>query len=364
MRYLFFHFLISFLTPALIQAQGDEESNVHFFNMRLHYGSMIIHSRELTNIGSAWPKGVELSVIQQPLGKSAWESCNCYPGKGFTLGYWNFDKPEILGKGYSANFFIEPVFGGWNRVYFSVKAMMGIAYLTNPYDSIENPSNLSYSTHISFPLHLGVIANYRINNSFNAGLGLIYNHLSNGGLKEPNKGINWPTLSLGIDYKPFHFVPEKREPAFYTLKNEKLISVYFTLFGTGKQLNHSEFKKYIIAGASLEGSYRISKLSAIASGADFEWDETDREEIRRDENKSADHKKAGIFAGHQFLLGRFTFSQSLGVYLYAPYNPNDAVYQRYSLLYKPGKRFTLGIRLKAHRHVADYLALEVGYKVY
>ena len=38
-----------------------------------------------------------------------------------------------------------------------------------------------------------------------------YNHISNGGLKQPNKGINYPTLALGLDYIPNPILIQNRE---------------------------------------------------------------------------------------------------------------------------------------------------------
>lgn len=364
MRYLVSFLVTTISTPLLLFAQVDEEKAVHFYNIRTHYGSMIIHSRDLRDIGNAYPAGVEFSLAQQSVGSRAWESCNCYPKKGVTLGLWYFDKPEVLGNGYSAHYFIEPVFNAWNRLYFSFKAAAGVAYLTKPYDSIENPYNLSYSTRISFPLHIGMLANYRFNKNIDVGLGLIYNHISNGGLREPNKGINWPTINLGIDYKPHHYIPRQRERIEYNNTDDSKINSTISLFVTAKQLNHTELKKYVIAGFSAEANSRVSKLSILAAGIDIELDYSDREEIIRSDFTSTDHKKGGLFAGHQFLLGRFTFSQSIGVYLYAPYNLNDPVYQNYALMYKAGNRINLGIRLKAHRHVADYLAVQAGYSFF
>ncbi len=360
-----FSLLILIVLPFnIVISQEEPSGNIFYYNARVHYGSVIIHSKDIKDIGKAYPKGLELSLVSQLTSKKAWESCNCYPRRGFAIGLWNFDKPEILGNGYLVNFFIEPVFGGWKSWFFSLKAALGVAYLTKPYDEQSNPYNLSYSTNLSFPLHLGTTLNFRVSEKSNVGLTIIYNHLSNGGLKEPNKGINWPSIALSYDYKPKAFNLQKYTSEKYVMEDDQRYTGRLFLFGTGKQLNHSEFTKYFIGGITAHGSYRVGRLSALTAGAEFEWDESDKEEIMRDPAIDTDHKKAALYGGHEFLLGRFTFSQSIAVYLYAPYNPNDPLYQKYTLSYSWNDKFSTGIGLKAHRHVADYLSLIIGYQVF
>lgn len=324
---------------------------------------MIIHSRALHDIGKPNPYGVELSLVQQQTGLRAWESCNCYPRRGITLGLWDFNKPEILGNGYSASIFIEPVFGGWNKWSFSLKGAFGIAWLTNPYHPETNPYNFSYSTNIAFPLNLGSTVNYEVSNHVGLNFTLIYNHISNGGLKEPNKGINWPTVALGIDFKPTPYHLEKRKKEKTDFGKEQRNAVRFDLFLTLKQLNHDQLAKYFIGGLIGTYSYRLGKLNAITIGTQFEWDESDREEISRIEGVNADFKKFSILGGHEFLLGKFIFGQDIGVYLYDQYKINDPVFQRYDLNYSITKRLSAGMLLKAHRHVADYLAFNLRLKL-
>lgn len=345
-------------------AADPENTRISYYGGRIHYGSMIIHSRAIKDIGDAWPLGLELTLGKHNTSQRAWNACNCYPKSGVILGFWDFDKPEILGHGIEAKAFIEPVFGAGNKVSFSIRAGTGITWLTKPYDPLTNPYNFSYSTHIAFPLLLGVSADVRLSPKLKMNFGLIYNHISNGGLKEPNKGINWPTASLGIDFLPngIHF-PEREISDWRKDDASRMMTSAF-LFGTAKQLNHEELEKYPIFGAEIRQSYRVSRLSSLGLGFEMLYDGSDREEISRQPDFDSDYKKIGLMAGHSFLLGRFTFSQMMVVYLYDPYKANDPVYQRYSLTYGFGKRFEAGVGLKAHRHVADFLDFRVGVRLF
>ena len=68
-----------------------------------------------------------------------------------------------------------------------------------------------------------------------------------------------------------------------------------------------------------------------------------------------------MLIGHEFLLGRFTFSQKIGPYIYNIGKYNDPVYQRYGLNFYITENFFTGIHVKAHRHVADFMEIKLGW---
>jgi hypothetical protein len=74
------------------------------------------------------------------------------------------------------------------------------------------------------------------------------------------------------------------------------------------------------------------------------------------------HHRIGMAVGHDFLMGRFTFSQHIGVYLFKQAPMYDDVYQRYTLTYQLNKKWNIGVSLKAHRHVANFFDLRIGFR--
>jgi hypothetical protein len=67
-----------------------------------------------------------------------------------------------------------------------------------------------------------------------------------------------------------------------------------------------------------------------------------------------------IALGHEFLLGRFLFSQQFGAYVIKARNQPADVYQRYGLMYRISQHFSLGINIKAHGHVANFLDARIS----
>ncbi|MCD4725656.1 MAG: acyloxyacyl hydrolase [Bacteroidales bacterium] len=357
---LFSVIIVFFLSCNIMQASGDSSSfkSYKIVGLKIHKGFIIIHSKAIRQVKDSYPFGIELDLIWQYTSEKSWETCNCYPRLGVSLTFWNFDNKDILGNGITSLFFIEPVFGAQNNISFSFRAGLGLTYHNKPYDELSNPNNMSYSTYLFFPLQLGAALNIRLSPLWRLNLSANYNHISNGGIKEPNKGINYPTAAVGVNY----FL---REPEFKirTKRNWKMTATPesrfdITIFSAFKQ---HEYKRYYpIPGIELKGSRQVSKINALTVGLEWLYDNAARYYLNQS-GKDISCQKTSVALGNEFLLGRFLFSQQIGVYFFKPYKKGDYIYQRYGLVFRATEWFSLGINLKAHRHVADFLDFRLGY---
>ena len=340
------------------QYQADTSQTVKVIGLKLHKGSVLIHSRHLRPIRDSYPTGLEFDLAWHKTSQKAWESCHCYPKMGIAATYWDYDNPEILGQGITALFYIEPVFGARHRVSFSIRAAFGISYQNRPYDAETNPDNLSYSTYIAAPLQLGGNVHVRLKPQWYLDGTIVYNHFSNGGIKQPNKGINWPSVALGVGYY-------LKEPQFLQRKkvdwrgaDGPATRLDLTLFTA---LNEPKSKTFLLSpGLELKYSRQFARINAYTFGAEWMYDNKARyqmEQVGVDKNP----QKGSVAVGHEFLMGKFIFSQQIGVYLYKPYREGDDLYQRYGLVFRASPRISLGANLKAHRHVADFVDFRVGW---
>ena len=325
---------------------------------RGNYGFVILHSSSIAPIGVSYPIGIEGDFSKHLVGKKAWEFCNCYPRVGASLTFWEFDNPEILGQSVALVPYIEPIWMTRYKFNLSWRIGMGLAYLNRPWDPVTNPLNLSYSTRLAFPLMINLGLNYRVKPQWNIRATMAYNHISNGGIKLPNKGINFPTAGLGVDYtlSPIDFRERdkfrKPEP-----DKKNRYSVHF--FNSLKNADPSDPDQYWIWGVSAWYGRWIGKTSALNAGIEYIEDGSRRMRII-DQDLGLDHRRFAVVGGHAFWLGRVTFAQQLGVYLYDDYKVNDPVYQRYTLTCRIWDPIHFGMSVKAHRHVADFLDFRVS----
>lgn len=324
------------------------------------YGFIIGHSASIREVATSNPWGVKLDWSWHFRDKRAWSYCQCFPRLGVSMEYVNFGNPDVLGNAYPLSFWVEPVFGAEKRFSTALRFGFGLTWLDQVYDPETNPTNLFFSAPLSFLLLVNANLRYRLDERWSLQLSANYNHISNGGTREPNKGINYPALSFGLDYAlrpqlfPNHAPPDRNVPD--SLRREWQL----TLLGSGQNINNTDPTRYLLIGLMAQHRWRVRPMHAFTAGAEWVWDFSLREQFRREE-KEADFQRGALLVGHELWLGRFAFSQQLGVYLYAPGSQTDPVYQRFGLDFRLRQNWFIGMNLKTHLHVADFFDLRVGY---
>lgn len=343
---------------------GQEESVIDhptFIGSSLDYSYILQHTSSLREIGDAYPKGISLEWSKLLLSRKAYEFCNCFPKLGLELSYWDFDKPDILGQSLIALGFAEPYFRADKKLNYFFRLGLGGTYLTTPFDPVTNLLNETYSTNLSLVIMVGVGINYRLDESWNIRLLSKYNHTSNGGISTPNKGINFPSLSLGVakSLTPVLFPDYQRVEKRKLPKDKERITISHFSGWSNAQVGKKD--KFYVFGVSGRYSRWIGGRSAVNAGTELIFD-LSRRQLIKNEGYDNNFIQAGTLIGHEFWLGKVTFGQQLGIYYFNDYRINDNLYQRYTLTYNFSDQFFAGFGLKAHRHVADFFDLRLGYR--
>ena len=344
------YYLLILLTIAysLVYAQDY----TRYLSGQINYGSIILHSQELRPIGASYPLGLSIDYGKHKSSQKVWDVCNCYPRSGVSFTFWDFDNREVLGFGFTSMYYIQPVFGAKNRLSFSLRAAAGLSYQSKPYHEENNPNNLSYSTYWGIPLQLGLATHFRLNEAWTIDLQGVLNHISNGGLEEPNKGINWPTLSIGLSH--YFSSPEFKDRAKSDWnKNDFDLNRFdlstFTTY-------HSPSSGAYIFSWGVESKYlrRVSRLSNLSLGTEYLFD-------NQKTGSNKDGHTLGMAIGHEFILGKILFAQQFAAYLIKPDAQMNDVYQRYTLMYRINQQLSAGVGLKSHGHVADFGDFRIGW---
>jgi hypothetical protein len=336
------------------------KKNIFSIQLGMHDGFIFAQSKEVAYSKGSHPYGVEMSLGWLKNDSSARNICNCYPRQGVAVAYFYLDNP-VYGKSYSTSYFIEPSYGIGKKNFFYLRGHLGGAYLTNPFDSVLNPLNRAYSSKVNFFLALGIGLRFTIANQWGMNFGFNFQHISNAGTRLPNGGINWPTFNASISHqnKP---TPYNKN---YTNKDKswknKPVRWDVSLFGiASKVVNEKNQKKlYPIIGVGFQGSKQVSSLNAITLGAEIFSDKTTRVKLAKD-SLYRGSIRAGLLAGNEFLLGRFIFSQRLGVYIInETFQPS--LFHRWGLQYLVDKHWGFGFSFLAHGRTADFFDLKVSY---
>ncbi len=354
------YFLILFLLVInyLNLSGQDNLKNPVSFAIKPQYGIILPHSSKVEHLTHTNPYGLEIDYSWFLLKDKNWQQCNCYSKAGISFLYVNYDNPEIVGSSYNLTGFAEPFFIRLNRFLFSARMGFGVSYLDKIYDSEDNPENTFFSTHLSFIVHIDINAYYQLSSKYSLMSYAKYNHISNGGVEQPNYGMNFPMFGLGLIYYPSGKV------IFPDREKQEFVSKYFFniyTFGMIKKIKENEYfpeeTTYVFGLYGLAGR-TISKVNGFSVGVEYINDGGAKEEILR-KGLSDDHQKVSGLIGHHLLLGKFDFSQYWGTYIYAPYKPYN-FYQRYSLSYKFTRHILGGVTMKVYGDVADSFHILLG----
>lgn len=268
------------------------------------------------------------------------------------------DKPDILGVSVPLYGFLEPHYRLGENTFFFLRAGMGFTYQNLPFDEATNPLNLSYSRELNTFVGLGLGTEYRWSEYWGARVAFWYNHSSNGGAQEPNKGLNYPTLMFGINrsFEPLKF--ESRDQLSGE-KKDPLRQFDLQFYMAGKAIDETRVT-YAVYGIEASYLHQFSRISAWTVGFETTQNDAYAEVIRQEDlNQSA--FQVNLLAGHSFVLGKFTFSQRAGVYVWRDYSNTPDWFQRYGVNYYFWKGMSFGANIRVHGHVAEFLDARIGY---
>ncbi len=356
---------VMFLMGTLFITAKADTISYQTYGFRAHYGFIIPHSAAIEAVSHTNPYGFDLSINKLHTSYNRWQVFNAYWFSGIQAGYFNYQYPEVLGSIFDITVYAEPVLTHGKNYFFSVRGGAGVSYHTEFYDREENPLNQFFSTPFNFPLFIDLRFKYRIAGKTYFTVSGCYNHISNGGFKQPNKGMNFPTLALGLE----HF--SRGIPVLdhnYTSRIEALkpgLILSFQLFSALKILEETEEfpeEPALVLGFNARFARQVRTWYQLNFGTEISSDGYIKKLTER-EGADTDHKRVALTAGQDFLLGNVVFAQHLGFYIYSPYKARNPVYQKYELGYRLTPALTAGVYLKAHLHVAEMMGFTLSYSI-
>ncbi|MFO8234622.1 MAG: acyloxyacyl hydrolase [Bacteroidales bacterium] len=352
---LILFFSIFYVLPVTAQKNTNNPS---FLAIKPAYGFILPHSKTIKHLASSNPYGFEADYGWFLLEDKDWQRCNCYSKAGISMLYTDFDNPDILGQSYNLILFAEPLLnyrGNWKT---SIRMGAGVSYLTKVYDMEHNEENLFFSYPLSYLVHLDFNLTRFLSEGFYMFFYGKYNHISNGGVEQPNKGMNFPMFGAGMGYTfdEVDFEEKKRVP----LEKPVPVIPYSGVYVTAENAEEEGRDRVIAIGTFIKARRTISRLNALTAGFEGIYDPS----LYTKDTKASNVVKNSYYsfiAGHAFVFGKFMFSQEWGVYLYAPNYERRKHFQRYTLTYNIRDKIRAGVTLKAHAEVAENFNITVTY---
>ncbi|MBP7807979.1 MAG: acyloxyacyl hydrolase [Bacteroidia bacterium] len=316
--------------------------------------------------GNTVPSGCELSFYKQRKGDQYWEKIFNYPQTGWSLSFIDH-RNKYLGSTIALNRFMNYVFARKKKVESFVRLSAGFFYATKIYkknDHANENYNNSISQHLSFSGELGLGITVYPTSKLSFNLEVTGMHYSNGGMSQPNNGLNLVMFKAGAGY----IIGDKKNLVYKNPdaeEDDRGIRYNISL-GTGiKQIDNDNEEKYRLFTISSYVDKKISRVNAINAGVDVFVNRAVEYIIENSaEHRGKDFKRVGISAGHEFFIGKVGVLTQFGYHVYAPYPAFSDFYQKLGIKYYFNELFFAAVNLRVFKlEISDEINWGIGVRL-
>jgi hypothetical protein len=353
--------LIFVSSDGLCQTFHLKDSTLSFFlNSKIQSGYVLVDNRKLAQLNLHHPLlfQVDLSILKNR--QQVWDYCGCFMKNGISLSYTDLGNAHSLGNAISILLYTEPHLVWSTKFKLTLRTGAGLTYTNRVYHVETNPTNITISKHLSFLLSINPNLYFSINNRTAVNFGVQINHISNGGTRWPNWGLNFATAGIGFEYTIHPQILNKRKTTPFSARSIKYaVHIFGGRHHSDPQDQWTE-KRRMVAGINIGVLKPLGRINSLGIGGEIYYDGIAK--VLEAQSGMHYHLLIGsVSLQHYFTLGKVLFGQQLAYYV-TPLNPNikTHIYQRYLLEYKIKGPWYAGVSLRAHGKISDYLTLTTG----
>lgn len=344
------------LFQGVLPAQGQ-----YAWDVLGHYGFVWPHDPVLKPLARG-PFGFQQIILSRAVdGSRPWHRVYAQARMGMSLTYADMAYPGVLGRSWA--WMAHAGFPLYENRFLLIRARqgLGLAWITQVFDPVDNPGNQAIGSHLNIAAQLSFELHGFARSPLRPLLGLSLSHFSNGRTRTPNKGINIPSVKLGLVYEP-PVISAPTEPLAYERVWE-LLTIASGGFSALYPPGSGPFAEW---GVNLTANYRWNLKRKTGLGLDVFYSYSDGELLRRGHRDYHDLAllKPGLFVAYQQDFGRLAFLLHGGAYLYALQQAEGLLYNRAGFRYALHDRWILNLTLKTHLFRADFIEWGLGYRFF
>jgi hypothetical protein len=354
--------LVMHVRSGICQARHSRDSSwSYFIGTKIQGGSILINNEKLKNLDIHHPFIAQIDLSLLKTEQKVWDYCSCYIRNGMSINYTDFGNAKSLGRGAGIALFTEPIILLSNKIQVTLRGGAGFAYNNKIYDKENNINNITVSKPVSYLLIFNPNIYFSLNERIQLSAGVQISHISNGGSRWPNWGLNYVTGNAGVSYM-IH--PQILKPKISLPFTDKSVKFLVLAFGGahhfGPTVQYPETSRGV-GGVNAGALKPLSRVNLLGVGSEMYYDGIGKV-LEKQSGKNYHNFIGSLSIQHYFSLGKLLFGQQLA-YVVTPTNPDmdTRIYQRYILAYKIKKNWVGGVSLRAHGKVSDYLTLTTGF---
>ncbi len=366
-----------FLLIASYYVSAQELPSSRSIGFGITYGNILQHTPKLTYKPLSNSYNIEFNYTQKHLHKN-WSSLYGHPLVGFSATFIDY-RDTVLGKAFTIMPTIQTKILGYKDWQLFARFGSGLSLNTNYWkrnllaDTINNYISSSANMYASVLLGL----QKQIAQNANLQLGYTLSHISNGGSRKPNYGINLIGAYLALNYRPSRTIatPKKASMSVSSepVKKQKI--------GLQAQVGISQAEYGQLGGGArlpiytsqLGIAYLLKQKHLLSLGLHYEYNGKTAFYLRSAQihksNMALHASYVSLVAADEFRMGHFGIPLTVGYYLHNKYLVNTKFMQSFGLSYYPFSSFKklkrmeniyFGALLKVNKFNADYIQFVVG----
>jgi len=359
--------IIVVLLCCVLPSIAHSQSNIQ---MDAVYGQLIEHDKKLADAIDGNINGILISWNNTLSKKQDFNLHYNSPEKGWSFLYENLNS-EVLGEAYSLfrhySFFLNER----NSPHkFKLITGAGFAYITKPYDAINNINNHAIGSNILFAGFAKLdYLRHHITGNWGAQAGVGLYHYSNSAFNNPNLGLNTIAVHAGINYS-FEKKTVLTTPVSYDTEAFQKQAIQFNLFfrtgvNESKVIDSGLYSFYTVTGYA---SKKVNWFSTVTAGADIFYANFIPRYAKYQNNSEGTHLvtdnkfRAGIFIGHELQMDSFACITQIGYYAYSPIHYISPIYERLGFKHQINNHIFTELTIRVNLFRAEALEFGLGYR--
>lgn len=321
-----------------------------------------------------------IRLANRTSGKREWERRFLNPRYGVGVYVADYFEAEQIGRPIAVYGFFNAPFYRNEKLSFNYEFGFGFTFNWRSFDPVTNQFNVALGAGRSFLIDAGINARYALSPLLSVELGASLTHFSNGGIKQPNFGINTiaPRLLLSRNLHPGEPYHPSAVTTDHIPKNEYLL----TFFGGGKNLLYDsldvdlaekwEGVDFPVFGLSAVYHRHLTYKTKIGFGLGLSYDGSIAAQIAVDEGELeaaptpfGDKLQVNAFFSYELAIHRIAILLEPSFYIHRKKTAKQTpvFHQRIGVKYYFLDDVSLGITLRSYQfHVSDFIEWSVGYR--
>ncbi len=355
--------------PTILFAQFPKNWGIE---SNIYIGKIVKHSSVLLFDVENISQGFDINFKYQTYGKDAWNQYQRYPHLGVGLVYFNLGDKNLFGHAFALLPNMTIPLLKKERGFINFQFGSGIAYLTQRFDPIHNPTNNAIGSKLNNITAFKFDGGYHFSSQWAAHIGFGLTHFSNGASQLPNYGINIISGLVGLKYTPQPVEKNQWHDDVLNIPKKRWGGqVHFDI--AFREFQQSGGPRYPIYMASAAGVFHFNLVNRMLVGFEIEynvgayhyWNHLlsglEKKELQQEATRYM------FFVADELLFGDIGVLLQTGFYIKTGKNTNPFImYNKLSVRYyfppigKPATQFYAAVYLKSHKSVAEYIALGIG----